>query len=136
MAKVRLRFWLFNLAGGAVFLLLLVGCASPQDAEPTASPTSERYQQVPTLVEGVVEGDPQLTAPKGDGAYLVGVEIAPGLWRSEAGQEEGCYWVRRKYDGIIQEQYLGPSGVTVQVRPDDYEIEFSGCGTWEYQGSE
>jgi hypothetical protein len=76
------------------------------------------------------------TDPHGDGVYLVGVTIAPGRWRSGPDQEQdgSCYWARRKYDGILLENHYEPGGSEVLILPTDYEVEFDGCGMWDYLG--
>jgi hypothetical protein len=71
--------------------------------------------------------------PKGDGFYTVGVEIAPGKWRSTGGGDE-CYWARLDaYQNILDNHY-GLSGGTVTIWASDYEVDFDGCGAWEYLG--
>lgn len=75
----------------------------------------------------------RLTANRGSGFYLVGVDIAPGTWRSEAGYSN-CYWSRNNATGGINGNHFGNSGGTVHVRASDYEIEFDGCGQWTYLG--
>lgn len=81
----------------------------------------------------VYHQDP-LTKPHTDGIYQVGVQIATGTWRSVASTSDSCYWVRRKYDGIVLEDYLGPPGGEIQILDGDFEVEFNGCGIWEYLG--
>jgi hypothetical protein len=76
-----------------------------------------------------------LTKPHADGIYQVGVQIAIGTWRSVAATGDTCYWVLRKYDGIVLEDYLGPPGGEIQISDDDFEVEFNGCGMWEYLGA-
>lgn len=100
-----------------VFYMALSACV-PQPTPPATPP--------PTPVES------QLTAPHDDGLYLVGVDIASGKWISAAGPDRLCYWVRRKYDGIILQNYYGPDGGVIVIQPGDYEVEFAGCGIWEY----
>lgn len=74
-----------------------------------------------------------LTRSKGDGFYTVGVEIAPGTWRSD-GSGSGCYWARLDRNQEILANHFGSAGGSVTIRASDYEVEFSDCGTWEYQG--
>ena len=80
---------------------------------------------------GVPQADP--TAPRGDGFYTVGAEIATGQWRS-TGAGGSCYWERRDVNQNIIDNYFGAAGVTMGVSGSDYEINFNGCGTWEYLG--
>jgi 4-amino-4-deoxy-L-arabinose transferase-like glycosyltransferase len=75
-----------------------------------------------------------LTKPHPDGIYQVGAQIATGAWRSVGATSDSCYWVRRKYDGIVLEDYLGPPGGKIQISDGDFEVEFNGCGVWEYLG--
>jgi hypothetical protein len=74
-----------------------------------------------------------LTEPRGDGIYTVGEEISPGVWRSN-GSGDGCYWERRDINQEIIDNHYGNAGGSVNVRASDFEVEFDGCGTWEFQG--
>lgn len=71
--------------------------------------------------------------PKSSGYYTVGVEIAPGRWRS-TGRGGGCYWARLDEYQDINANHFGEAGGTVYIQVADYEVEFSDCGTWEYLG--
>ncbi|UYN89933.1 MAG: hypothetical protein KIT08_01530 [Anaerolineales bacterium] len=75
----------------------------------------------------------RLTANRGSGFFLVGVDIAAGTWRSEAGYS-ACYWSRNNATGGINDNHFGNSGGTVHIRASDYEVEFNGCGQWTYLG--
>jgi hypothetical protein len=76
-----------------------------------------------------------LTGPHADGVYQVGVTIATGVWRSiPQDQDRFCYWARRKYDGILLGSHYGAAGVDILIRPEDFEVEFDGCGVWVYMG--
>ena len=72
-------------------------------------------------------------APKGNGFYTVGVEIAPGLWHS-TGDGDFCFWARLDQNQQALDNYFGTAGGTVNVLETDYEVEFDDCGTWEYLG--
>ena len=100
---------------------------------PTFTPTPTVTQTVPPP-QGTQTAIAGLTAPKGDGVYLVGVDIQIGTWQSNGEDGENCYWVRRKYDAIALDEYSGPPGVSITIQSVDYEVEFRGCGTWEYVG--
>jgi hypothetical protein len=73
------------------------------------------------------------TTPFGPGAYLVGTEIEPGLWRS-TDSSRTCYWARLSgwsgeprhtiADGRSQDIQ------TVAVRPDDIGFTSDQCGSW------
>ena len=73
--------------------------------------------------------------PHSDGTYLVGAEIAVGLWRSLSNEQRFCYWARRKYDGILLGSYYGLSGTDLRIYESDYEVELDGCGTWIFMGA-
>jgi uncharacterized protein YraI len=98
-------------------------------ATPATTPTrnaTPNATQTPTLEPA--EG---MTSPKDDGFYLVGIDIASGKWHS-TGEGAGCYWARRDSEQEIVDNHFGLSGGTVTIVPIDYEVEFDGCGVWEY----
>lgn len=112
----------FGVAGGTVNIL-------PSDYEVEFSDCG--------TWEYVENGTPVLrsdaTAPKANGFYTVGVEIAPGQWRS-TGTTDNCYWARLDGSQEILDNHFGNAGGTVTVYASDYEIHFEDCGTWEYVG--
>jgi hypothetical protein len=71
----------------------------------------------------------QQAAPKKDGFYLVGVDIAPGLWRS-TGTGAGCYWARQTMTQDLLDNDFGYAGGAVLIRPDDFEFYTHDCGAW------
>ncbi len=73
------------------------------------------------------------TAPKDDGFHTVGVEIAPGRWRS-TGSSDDCYWARLNGNQDVLDNHFGMAGGTITIRASDYEVEFEDCGMWEYLG--
>lgn len=68
-------------------------------------------------------------APKPDGFYLVGVDIAPGVWRS-TGQGGSCYWARNNLTQDLIDNDLGFAGGAVTIQPSDVEFYTRGCGNW------
>lgn len=68
----------------------------------------------------------------GAGAFVVGDEIDPGLWRASGGST--CYWERLSgFTGDLDhiEANDNPSGqVIVEVKEMDQGFSSSGCGTW------
>ena len=72
-----------------------------------------------------------MTHLKGDGFYLVGVDIAPGKWQS-TGTKDGCYWERSNAKQDILGNHFGFAGGTVFVHLTDFQIEFDDCGAWIY----
>lgn len=103
----------------------------------TNTPGPSPTPTITPLPASAVEATEQalLFGPHPDGVYQVGVTISPGLWRSIPQNEDRfCYWARRKYDGILLGSHYGDAGVDVLIRPQDFEVEFDGCGVWVYMG--
>ena len=71
----------------------------------------------------------QQSAPKKDGFYLVGVDIAPGVWRS-TGQGGSCYWARQNLTQDLIDNDLGFAGGAVTIQASDVEFYTRGCGNW------
>lgn len=70
----------------------------------------------------------------GDGMFLVGTDIAPGVYKANA--SEGCYWSRlsslNTSDIIDNNNENGP--VVLQVAPSDKALELSGCADFHKVG--
>ena len=109
---------------------------------PTLMPLAT-YTPYPTLEPVVVfvtatetptpEVDP-LYSDKQPGVYLVGIDIAPGIWRSQ-GTSDSCYWKITDRTGDIIENYLGFAGGTMYVPVDAFQVELDkDCGVWVYLG--
>ncbi len=74
-----------------------------------------------------------LMKDKGDGFYLIGVDIAPGVWRS-TGTGSKCYWAVTSKTGDIIDNHYGMSGGTAYIPATGFQVEFSDCGIWVYLG--
>lgn len=98
---------------------------------PTPTPTPLPTNTPNLALTGTAEAMGDLVAPKGDGFYLIGVDIAPGKWES-TGSGSGCYWARRNKDQDTIDNHFGLAGGTVTLLATDYEVEFDGCGRWIY----
>jgi len=94
---------------------------------PSPAPT---LTETPTQSPSLGPEEPHL-----DGIYIVGAEIAPGIWHSNSTDQNFCYWARRKYDGIILASYIGLPGIDIRILETDYEVELDGCGMWIFLGS-
>lgn len=66
-----------------------------------------------------------------DGFYLVGKNIAPGVWKSN-GTGPGCYWSVTTATGDIMNNHFGQAGGTAYIPPEAFQVEFNGCGTWSF----
>jgi len=86
----------------------------------TPSPTLTR---TPTL--------DALKMPHEDGNYLVGVDIAPGIWRNN-GTSDNCYWARLTRTGDIIDNYIGYGGGTAYIASTDFGFRSNRCAIWTY----
>jgi hypothetical protein len=72
-------------------------------------------------------------APFGQGTYIVGVDIAPGTWRSEA-TGSYCYWARLSgFGGTISNIKANDNvdgQAIVAISANDAGFKSSRCGTW------
>jgi hypothetical protein len=98
---------------------------------PTSTPTET---PTPNIAQtATAQAFAQLTRSRGNGFYLVNIDIAPGIWRS-TGTRDDCYWARTRNNGDIIDNHFGMSGGTIFIAASDFQIEFDDCGTWEYLG--
>ena len=111
-------------------MLALAGCAvppSPTNAAPTRTVTV-----TVTLTPPPPPGQPNTTF--GDGEYQVGIDIAPGTYRSAGG--DGCYWARLKT--LATNSYIdnnnGSGPQVVEIKPSDGAFLTKNCGTWQKSG--
>jgi hypothetical protein len=70
---------------------------------------------------------------RGDGFYLVNLEIAPGLWRSQ-GTQDDCYWEIDTRTGDIINNHFGMAGGTMYIPESAFQVRLEDCGTWVYLG--
>lgn len=76
---------------------------------------------------------PAVAAGFGDGTWLVGTDIEPGLYR--ANDASFCYWARLSGLGgdlgdIIANEIGSGFSLVVEIMPSDRAFETSGCGEW------
>jgi hypothetical protein len=102
---------------------------NPPSPTPIPSPTPDLPATATLQAFG------ELGMPKGDGFYQVALSILPGKWRSN-GSGDGCYWARLDANQELLNNHFGSAGGTVTILPTDYEVEFNGCGMWEYVENE
>lgn len=78
---------------------------------------------------------PDLTkTDKGPGFYLVGSEIAPGLWKSQATGDD-CYWELDTRTGDIISNHFGFAGITMYIPSTAFSATMQDeCGRWTYLG--
>ena len=104
----------------------------------TYTPTLEFTSTItntPTITPTITNTPDLLKANKGPGFYLVGVDIAPGSWRSQ-GESNACYWEITSKTGKIIDNHFGLAGGTMYIFPNAYQVELNyECGEWEYLGN-
>ena len=83
-------------------------------------------------VEGI-ERDPlpDISEPKGDGYYTVGVEISIGTWES-SGIGDMCYWELLDQNQDIDKNSLGDAGGSATITGSTYEFHATDCGEWVF----
>jgi hypothetical protein len=73
-----------------------------------------------------------LRTNRSPGIYLVGVNIAPGVWRS-LGTGNNCYWATTNRTGDIISNYFGFAGGTMYIPASAFQVEMDeNCGRWEF----
>ncbi|MEU9864574.1 hypothetical protein AB0D99_27230 [Streptomyces sp. NPDC047971] len=89
-------------------------------------------------VDAKSTGSPK-AAPKGDGGmYKVGLDIAPGTYKSTGNTDDSCYWERAKdashgTDSILANNNVSGTAI-VKVSKSDAYFKTSGCGDWVKTG--
>ncbi len=113
------------------------GAAEDTALRSTATPATHTVTR--TVTEKAAPPTTQAEKPKpkasttipGDGTFLVGRDIKPGLYRTSGGS---CYWERERdlkggvHSIIANDNTSGPT--TVQIRSTDKAFKTSGCDTW------
>lgn len=101
----------------------------------TAQPTPK-----PQVIWQIVTAtnDPDvLKADKKDGFYLVGVDIAPGIWTIQPDASyTKCYWKLTDRRNQIIRNYLGTAGGSIFIDDTMLQLEIQNCGTLEFVQSQ
>lgn len=97
----------------------------------TAQPTPE--PQVVWQIVTATDDPDVLKADKKDGFYLVGIDIAPGIWtiRTDASFTK-CYWKLTDRRNQIIRNYLGTAGGSIFIDDTMLQLEIQNCGTIEF----
>lgn len=105
----------------------------PDATTVTASPVSSATPAAAGL--SATPASPPVTPPVigsgtfSNGAWLVGEEIAPGVWR--ALRSRTCSWKRlASVEGGVEDVAGSGSYLTVEIRPFDAAFSSDGCGWW------
>ncbi|MEU9334959.1 hypothetical protein AB0D49_17590 [Streptomyces sp. NPDC048290] len=87
-------------------------------------------------VDPKAEGGTPATQMKGDGGmFQVGVDIAPGTYKSSGNTDDMCYWERSKdaehaLESILANNNVNGSAV-VTIEASDKYFKTSGCKDWK-----
>ena len=94
---------------------------------PTTTPTPAPTE-TPTLTP-----DP-LYSQHEPGMYVVGIDIGPGIWRSDPSTKNNdCYWEISDSKGEIISNHYGLSGGTMYISPNAFQVRMDpGCGIWTF----
>lgn len=89
-------------------------------------------------VDPKAKGTPQTTLKGDGGMFKVGVDIAPGTYKSTGNKDAECYWERSKDASHGTDSILANDNVTgtaiVKVTAKDAYFKTSGCGDWVKAG--
>ncbi|MEY9908368.1 hypothetical protein ABIA35_004601 [Catenulispora sp. MAP12-49] len=109
-------------------------------AKAAAAPAAPAVTTTATATVTVTAAAPTSAAPSGigDGTYVVGTDIKPGLYKTSGPADSGalanCYWERDRdlsggMDSIIaNDNASGPT--TVQISAGDKAFKTDGCAPW------
>jgi hypothetical protein len=98
-------------------------------ATPLHTPT---ITDTPTATLPPTATEDPLQADKHQGIYLVGVDIAPGVWRS-TGSGDDCYWEITRMNGSIINNHYGMAGGTMYIAPSAFQVSMEyDCGDWTF----
>ncbi|MFE5791036.1 hypothetical protein ACFQ8C_00520 [Streptomyces sp. NPDC056503] len=85
-------------------------------------------------VDAKAAGSPQSTLKGGGGMFKVGVDVAPGTYKSTGNKDAECYWERSKDAGHGMDAILANDNVTgtaiVKITAKDGYFKSVGCGDW------
>jgi len=102
---------------------------TPTNTEtPLYTPT---ITETPTTTPTMTATPDPLKADKYDGFYLVGVDIATGVWRSN-GTGDRCWWAITTKEGKTIKNHYGMAGGTMYVSSAGYQVELEDCGYWTW----
>lgn len=106
-----------------------------QTAYPTYTPEpTKKPRTIYQIVTATIDPDP-LKAPKNDGFYLVGKDIATGTWRvTDNPNLQKCYWKLTDRKNQIVKNFIGVSGGAFTIDDSILQLEIRNCDVLEYVG--
>ncbi|MCH0564320.1 hypothetical protein [Streptomyces sp. MUM 2J] len=89
-------------------------------------------------VDAAAKGTPADSMAGDGGMFKVGVDIAPGTYRSTGNTDDSCYWERAKDSEHALDSILANDNVTgtavVKISASDAYFKTSGCQDWKKAG--
>ncbi|MFF0437206.1 hypothetical protein ACFYU9_33905 [Streptomyces sp. NPDC004327] len=89
-------------------------------------------------VDAKATGTPKNELKGHGGMFKVGVDIAPGTYKSTGNKDDACYWERAKDASHSTDAILANANVTgtaiVKVSASDAYFKSTGCGDWVKTG--
>ena len=137
--KRKVPTWLW-VVGGIVVLGLVINAFgggdsdttadAPQDTSPDTSATTEEPEQADTPDDPAEDPVPEPEAGFGDGTYIVGENLEPGIYRSTG--TNLCYWERMSGFGGTFEEIIanGNEGTIIDIAASDAGFKTERCGQW------
>ena len=119
--------------GLASVAILMSACgSSASNTTPVTTPVTTPAPTTTVAPSQTITSTPGIVSNFGDGTYIVGTSIAPGIYLSQGG--DNCYWGRIGIDSNGKAVVLAigtPTGpVMVTILPTDAGFTTAGCGVW------
>lgn len=115
------------------YIYMSAAATATARAEIAAATAAAKAEIANATATAQAESDAVLKAPREDGIWLVGVDMAPGTWRNN-GTGDKCYWQRSTKTQDIIDNHYGLGGGAATISASDFQFESTGCGTWTYLG--
>jgi hypothetical protein len=137
--KKKVPTWLWVLGGILVFGLIVSAISGGGDSDQQADSPAEAPVAVDEETAGVSVDDAEEAADEpvaepeagfGDGTYIVGENLEPGLYRSTG--TSLCYWERMSGFGGTFDEIIanGNEGTIVEIQASDAGFKTERCGQW------
>jgi hypothetical protein len=124
------------LVAAVVVVVFLVGALINSATSPRRPSDAAETAAAPPATTALAPGTPKSASEPpgfGDGTYLVGTDIQPGLYRTDGTTR--CYWERLSgvsgdFDAILANESVDGQAY-VEVFPTDVAFSTRRCGRWE-----
>lgn len=113
-----------------------------RNLEKDADAVAQKEEDLAALEETLIDRAAELTREEavvaantiaGDGIYIVGTDVSPGIYKSDGG--ESCYWARKSLSGDdIIDNHLGAGPSVLTIQATDGLVQISGCAPFTKTG--